>query len=232
MNTNQDTGRGIAAISLIGFGLLFLLAQIFNFSLFGMLWPFFIIGPGAAFLYFANKGDKGQAGLAVPGSIITGTGLILMYQNLTGHWESWAYAWLLYPVFLGLALQFMGQRANEENTYNVGRGFVRWGGGAFVAGAALFELMIFGGGGLLGGLALPLVLIALGAFMLMRPGSQNSIRNFKIKNEGLFTGAVNVNGRSRYNGGPSATVDPELQRKINAALAEDDEQDEEKPKNG
>ncbi|HEX2907092.1 MAG TPA: hypothetical protein VHO69_09550 [Phototrophicaceae bacterium] len=232
MNTNQDTGRGIAAISLIGFGVLFLLAQVFNFSLFGLLWPFFIIGPGAAFLYFANKGDKGQAGLAVPGSIITGTGLILMYQNLTGNWISWAYMWLLYPVFLGLALQFMGRRANEENTYNVGSGFVRWGGGAFVAIAVLCELFLFHGG-LLGGLGLPLVLIALGAFMLMRPGSQNSIRNFKIKNEGLFTSAHNGNGRGIYTGvGPSATIDPDLQRKINAALAEDDDQDEEKPKNG
>src|SRR5687767_10207750 len=96
----QDRGRTITAVGLIGLGILFLLGQVFGFSLFSVLWPFFVILPGAAFLYGAFTGGKNAAGLAVPGSVITGTGLILLYQSLTNHWESWAYAWTLYPVFV------------------------------------------------------------------------------------------------------------------------------------
>ncbi len=225
MKSNQDTGRTITAITLIGVGALFLLAQTFNFSLFGALWPLFVLIPGGAFLYFALTGGKDKAGLAVPGAIIGGTGAILMYQNLTGHWESWAYAWLLYPVFLGLALQFMGRRTGDQGTYNTGGGFVRFGGIAFLIAAAMFELVIFGGGGILGGLALPLLLIGLGGLMLFRGGRTGA----KAKHDDLpltrNTRLVTVNGtNNRYS-------DPELQRKIDAALAEDDDSDE-KPKNG
>lgn len=222
--TQQDPGRTIGAVILIALGLLFLFGQVFNFSLFGALWPLLILAPGAAFLYFAITGGKDKAGLAVPGAIVGGTGAILMYQNLTGHWESWAYAWLLYPVFLGLALQFMGRRAGDQGTYNTGSGFVRYGGIAFIIAAALFELVIFGGGGFLGGMALPLILIGLGGMMLLRGGTASS-RKAKNEDAPLVTGArlVNTNG-ARYS-------DPELQRKIDAALAEDDEEDE-KPKNG
>lgn len=225
MKSNQDAGRTITAVTLIGVGVLFLLGQTLNFSLFGALWPLFVLIPGGAFLYFALTGGKDKAGLAVPGAIIGGTGAILMYQNLTGHWESWAYAWLLYPVFLGLALQFMGQRTGDRGTYNTGGGFVRFGGVAFLIMAAMFELVIFGGGGFLGGLALPLLLIGLGGLMLFR-GSIPGLGGAKAKHDDLplTRGArlVTINGTgSRY-------ADPELQRKIDAALAEDDE----KPKNG
>lgn len=226
MNRSQsDTGRTIAAVVLIGLGLLFLLGQTLNFSIFGALWPLFVLLPGAAFLYFAATGGKDKAGLAVPGAIIGGTGAILMYQNLTGHWESWAYAWLLYPVFLGMALQFMGQRTGDRGTYDTGSGFVRYGGTAFLVGAAIFELMIFGGGGFLGGMALPLVLVGLGALMLFRGRTPRLSSKSKNDEAPLFTGArlVTIND-SRYS-------DPALQRKIDAALAEDENGDE-KPKNG
>src|SRR5215813_518898 len=115
---SRERGRAIGAVTLIGLGLLFLLGQILNVSIFSFLWPFFVIIPGAAFLYFAITGGKNTAGLAVPGTVVTGTGLILLYQSLTNHWESWAYAWTLYPVFVGLALTFMGRRMGDSGTYN------------------------------------------------------------------------------------------------------------------
>jgi hypothetical protein len=220
----QDRGRAIAAISLIGLGGLFLLDQLFNISIFSILWPFFVIVPGAAFLYFALTGGKNTVGLSVPGSVVTGTGLILLYQSLTGHWESWAYAWTLYPVFVGLALTFMGNRTGDQNVHNTGRGLVRWGGVAFIVAAALFELLIFNGGGFLGSLALPILLVGLGAWMLFGKGIRGSgIRNFgKPKNdEFVFNGPRVVTTRPRY--GSSSVINEDLQRKIDAALAEDDE---------
>jgi len=221
MNTiQQNRGRSIAAISLIGLGALFLLGQIFNFSIFSILWPFFVIVPGAAFLYFAYTGGKNTVGLAVPGSVVTGTGLILLYQSLTNHWESWAYAWTLYPLFVGLALTFMGSRTGDHHVHNIGRGLVRWGGIAFIVAAAIFELFLFNGGGFLGSLALPALLIGLSVLMLFNRGFRGSTGKAK-NDEFVFTGPRVVGTKPRY--GYSSVINEDLQRKIDAALAEDDE---------
>jgi bacteriorhodopsin len=40
----------------------------------------------------------------IPGTIISGIAGILMWQNATGRWFSWAYVWTLIPGFVGLAL--------------------------------------------------------------------------------------------------------------------------------
>jgi hypothetical protein len=211
--TNKDTGRGLGGIVLIGIGLLFLLGQVFNVSILGTLWPFFIIGPGAAFLYFAQK-DKKASGLAVPGSMITGTGLILLYQSLTGHWASWAYIWALYPVFLGLALRFMGRQTGDTQMARNGDGFVTWGGLAFIVMAALFELLIFNAGGIFGSLLLPLVLIV-GGVWLLRPGRTRSTSKEKAK----------VSAERIMDEKPKSrplTPSERLRVEIDAALAEDD----------
>jgi hypothetical protein len=223
MNQPNNGPRVIAGATLVLLGVLFLLSQVFSFSIFGALWPFLIILPGAAFLYAAVNGDRNASGMAVPGSIITGTGLLLFFQNLTGHWESWAYAWTLYPVFLGLALMFIGRRTENTSTYHAGRGFVNWGGMAFLVLAALFELVIFSPGGIFGKILLPLLLVGLGAFLLTRGNKDGS--SLKRKNEdAAFTGPAVV-GRRISTSYTSASDD--LRRRIDEALAEDDEQ----PKN-
>jgi hypothetical protein len=215
-------GRSIAAISMIGVGLLFVLAQIFNFSIWGFLWPLFVLIPGAAFLYFAVTGDKKMAGLAVPGTVITGTGLILLFQSLTGHWASWAYAWTLYPLFVGLALTFMGQRTGDKGTHDAGRGLVKWGGVAFLVAAAFFELVLFGGGGFLGGLAVPVLLIGLGVLMLVGRSSSARIASKAKHDDYVFSGPRVIDMKPKNNMYTSGVSD-DLQRKIDEALAEEDE---------
>ena len=89
MMVKEHDSRPVLAIGLIALGVLLLLGQLTGFGgMLGSLWPLFVMVPGLAFLYFAYTGDKKAAGLAVPGMVITGTGLILFYQNITGHWES------------------------------------------------------------------------------------------------------------------------------------------------
>ncbi len=163
---SRNKPSGIAAYLLIGLGAFFLIAPSLGFSFFGTLWPFLIILPGAGFLYAAHNGGKNASGLAIPGAVVTGTGAILFYQNITGHWASWAYAWTLYPVFLGLALKYMGQRTGSENEIKAGDGFVRYGLMAFVIFALIFEVLIFNGGRLL-----PFLLIGAGLFMVWRGGA-------------------------------------------------------------
>lgn len=125
MNDNHNASRNAGAFILIGLGVLFLLAQIFNFSFLGTLWPLIVMLPGLVFLYIALTGGKQSAGFVFPGAIITGTGTILFYQNLTNHWESWAYAWTLYPVFVGMGLVFMGRRTGNEGQYQTGQNMMR-----------------------------------------------------------------------------------------------------------
>jgi hypothetical protein len=228
----QPKGQQITAVVLIGLGILFLLGQIFQFSFWGTIWPFFVIVPGAAFLYAAVNGDRKSTGLIFPGAIITGTGVILLYQNITGHWESWAYAWILYPVFVGLALMFEGGRKDNPNTYKTGRGMVYWGGLAFLLVAALFELTIFNRSGFLSNILLPLLLIGAGAVMLFRgnlnlPGLNSDKDKRKHDETPVFTGARVVNVPAYRANGHAPEVSSELQRKIDQALAEDDQPDDE-----
>jgi len=65
-------------------------------------WPVIIIAVGAALLIIGLL--TGAPDLAVPACIIAGTGGILYWQNLTGNFGSWAYAWTLYPGLAGLGV--------------------------------------------------------------------------------------------------------------------------------
>ena len=64
-------------------------------------WPLIIISVAALFLIAAFLG---ASGLAIPGALIGGLGGLLYYQNLTGDWASWAYAWTLFPGFVGVGI--------------------------------------------------------------------------------------------------------------------------------
>lgn len=69
-------------------------------------WPWIIIGVGAMFLIGSLL--ESAYGMAIPGTIITTIGGILLYQNQTGNWESWAYVWALIPSSVGLGMLIMG----------------------------------------------------------------------------------------------------------------------------
>ncbi len=68
-------------------------------------WPFWVIGPGIIFFVAALL--SGVSALVIPGSIISGIGGILYYQNLTGDWESWSYAWTIIIGFVGIGVFLM-----------------------------------------------------------------------------------------------------------------------------
>lgn len=212
------SGRKAAAIALIVVGGFFLLAQLgfFSFSLMGLLWPLFVIVPGLAFLYPALQGGSDTAPLAIPGAIITGSGAILFYQNVTGHWESWAYIWALYPVFLGLGMMLMGRRQGNRKTDATGRGFVRWGLTAFLIMGAIFELFIFDNLGI-GKMLLPLALILFGVWMLM--GGSRRQRPVVEDEDFAFESAPFSNDKRKTR----MSASDELRRKIDIALAEEDD---------
>ena len=97
----------VGGILLIFFGGFFLMWQAFPELLENLLgswfdWPVIIIVVGFIFLLAAVLGQVG--GLAIPGCIVGGIGLVLAWQNATGNWDSWAYIWALIPGFVGLGL--------------------------------------------------------------------------------------------------------------------------------
>jgi hypothetical protein len=133
----------------------------------GLLWPMFILVPGLILLGIALGGGRaGAAALSIPAMMVTGTGALLFIQNVTGYWQSWAYAWTLYGVFLGMGFMLMGQRLDDPSLHKVGRGFVQASLVAFAAFAFFFELVIgiSGGPGPVGAL----ILIGLGLLLLTR----------------------------------------------------------------
>jgi hypothetical protein len=102
-------------------------------------WPFFVIVPGLGLLAasFAVPAPRG-VGFAIAGSIVTTVGLILLYQNATDNWESWAYAWALIPTAAGLGMLAYGALTDEPRITGTGVRLAAIGAVMFVIGMWFF----------------------------------------------------------------------------------------------
>ena len=165
--------RIVLGAAIIVVGLLSLLSRLIDLDL-GDLWPLFVIAPGVAILISGLAAAPGGAGTAatVTGSQLTGLGLLLLFQNLTGLWQTWAYAWaLVWPTSIGLGLVARGNFSGDDKTARSGASTAMVGFLMFVAGFAFFEgiLGISGSSlGVIGDYALPAVLIAVGLVVIFR----------------------------------------------------------------
>ena len=203
----NDRSRQAIAVAIIATGIVFLISNVFNVDLFIVEggWPFFVILPGLLMLAFAISGGKRAASLVFPGAIVTGTGLILFVQNLTNYWESWAYIWALYPVFVGLALIFYGNRTDNANSIKSGRNMVGIGVLLLAAFGVFFELIIFRGtDGRVVNVVVAALMIAGGGFMLWRARTARP--------------ALSSSGKDKRKN--DADIQPELKRKIEEAMTE------------
>jgi len=154
----------VAGIILIAVGAFFLALPLFpniaGFVDISLQWPLIIVAVGFLFIIGAMAGAPG---LAIPGSIIAGTGGILYYQNITGAWWSWAFLWTLYPGMVGIGIII------SETRQGHGRKGVRSGSRLILISLILF--LVFGfitGAGFTAGIFLALMLIALGMWVLVR----------------------------------------------------------------
>ena len=161
-NLNQRLGAALVAV-----GSALLLFRLFGWA-FG--WPLFILVPGAALLAAAALAGRSASALFIPGGVVTTVGLILLVQNATGRFESWAYAWALVPASVGVGMMLYGSRTGNPERVRQGRRQAGAFAAVFGVAAVFFEAFIFGD--LLGTwffrTALPLLLIAAGAFLLLR----------------------------------------------------------------
>ena len=106
----RSKGSLVVAFLLIAMGVWYLLVEIdpaFNaFSYGRATWPWQIIVFGGLFCLVGLL--TWVPALFIPGVVIGGIGGILYYQNLTGDWASWAYAWTILPGLVGVGLMFFG----------------------------------------------------------------------------------------------------------------------------
>ncbi len=174
---SQPPRRGRRQSTVVG-GLLVLIGAVLlagqfvrvDFGHYG--WPFFIIAPGLVILFVAltARGAVSE-GLAILGSIVTMTGLILLFQDATAHYESWAYAWaLVFPGAIGLGMILYGLTARRPGNVRSGTRLVGIALVLFLLGAAFFEGVIGIGGYQLdhnAGIVLGVIIIVLGALMLV-----------------------------------------------------------------
>lgn len=164
MQTNRsNAGALVGGAVLIAFGLLSLAGQVFRGLNWGFLWPFTVIGFGGLFFVAMFAGGRGTAVFAIPGSIISGIGLVLLIQNIFHHWESMSYFWTLIIVFVGVGIYIMGWYGEDANQKHAGRRVMRIGFILFIIFGAFFE-MIFSS---FSSLAFPILLIALGVYLVI-----------------------------------------------------------------
>ena len=146
MSSSRNTGSLVGGALLITFGVLVLLGQFFRgLDFWGNFWPFIIIGFGALFFVAMLAGGRSLSGLAVPGSIFSVIGLMLFYQNLTGHWESWSYGWTVILMSVGLGIYLMGAWGANPDQRRSGMQLLRLGLILFVIFGAFFELIFTAG---------------------------------------------------------------------------------------
>lgn len=74
--------------------------------------------------------------MAVPACVVGGIGGLLYWQNTTGNWQSWAYAWTPIPGFVGVGI-IMAAALGEGGRQAVS-------GGLWLAFISLMLFTIFG----------------------------------------------------------------------------------------
>lgn len=163
-------GAAVLGGILIVLGLVFFASQQLNIDIGEWAWPLYVIAPGVAMVAFGLTQRRGS-GLTIAGSVITMVGLVLLYQNATGHWESWAYAWALVgPGGSGIGMLLYGTRSGDNKMARDGFFTTLTALGLFAAGFVFFEgiLGISGTRLPLPQWVLPASVILIGLLLLLR----------------------------------------------------------------
>jgi hypothetical protein len=166
MSSSQRSALG-GGLILIVVGVLLLLGQFVPgiWSWVGAFsWPLIIVGVGVLLLIIGVLTNA--PGMAVPACIVGGIGLLLYWQNLTGNWGSWAYAWALIPGFVGIGMVVMGLWEGKRSDVRGGLWLMLISAIMFVVFGALLGGLFGGSLGFLGKWW-PVLLILLGVLSLV-----------------------------------------------------------------
>jgi hypothetical protein len=170
--TDEEPGMSALAVGLvlILIGAVLFAGQLLDIGIEDVGWPFFVIAAGVAVLVIGLV-VAGEQGMVIGGTIATTVGLVLLYQNSTGRWESWAYAWALVgPAASGLGMALWGVRSGNAADIRNGTWGLLGGLGLFAVGFLFFEGVIGIGGDRLNlpEWLLPVAVIGIGVVVLGR----------------------------------------------------------------
>jgi hypothetical protein len=154
-------------------GIVVLLGQALELELGEVGWPFFVILPGLGLLGLglATPGRLGEV-LATVGGVVTMVGLVLLVQNATDRFETWAYAWaLVFVVGAGIGRWLSGVVRGRGELAASGAWLIAAGLVVFLGLAVFFEVVVGLSGqrsGAAGRYVLAAVLILAGLVLLGR----------------------------------------------------------------
>jgi uncharacterized membrane protein len=184
MNNNEQHERNTRALGLLllGVGAWILIARFIHIDLGSWLWPFWVIVPGGLIMALGFRDThRSNEGLVIFGSIVAVTGIILFVQNITGQWQSWAYAWaLLFPGSIGLGQYLWGKRTGNTAAVRSAEKTIRVAVVLFIGFSVFFEVVLGIGGfrlGAAGRIVVPVLLIAAGAAIYVTSMSGKSDSN-------------------------------------------------------
>jgi hypothetical protein len=163
-------GAAVLGGALIVLGLIFFASQQLNIDIGQAAWPFYVIAPGLALATLGLTQRRGS-GLTIAGSVVTMVGLVLLYQNATDRFESWAYAWALVgPGGSGIGMLLYGTRSGDRKMARDGFWTILWAIGIFALGLVFFEGIIGISGERLPlpSWVLPVAVIVIGVLVLLR----------------------------------------------------------------
>ena len=163
-------GAAVLGGALIVLGLIFFASQQLNIDIGQAAWPFYVIAPGLALATLGLTQRRGS-GLTIAGSVVTMVGLVLLYQNATDRFESWAYAWALVgPGGSGIGMLLYGTRSGDRKMARDGFWAILWAIGIFALGLVFFEGIIGISGERLPipTWVLPVAVIVIGVLVLLR----------------------------------------------------------------
>ncbi|MGE5374469.1 MAG: hypothetical protein ACM3XO_05375 [Bacteroidota bacterium] len=164
MQTNRNNaGALIGGAILIGIGLLALISRVYDNIDWGLLWPIALIGFGALFFIAMFAAGKSGAAFAIPGTIIGGIGLVILFQNITQHWTVMSYIWTLIIIFVGLGIYIMGWYGEDANQRRSGTRVMKIGAVLFIVFGTIFETLFSS----LSNMVFPVLLILLGIYLVL-----------------------------------------------------------------
>ena len=164
MQTNRNNlGALIGGAILIAVGLLSLAGRFFTNIDWGLLWPFAIIAFGVLFFIAMFATGKSGAAFAIPGTIISGIGLVLLVENITQHTTLIAYMWTLILFFVGLGIYIMGWYGEDAGQRKSGGRVMKIGLILFIIFGTAFEAIFSSSANLI----FPILLILLGGYLVI-----------------------------------------------------------------
>jgi hypothetical protein len=151
---NDDARRrwlgGEAALGglLLLLGILVLLGQALQLDVGEVGWPFFVILPGFGLLGLGLATPRRMGEVLAPiGGVVAMAGFVLLVQNATDRFETWAYAWtLVFLVGAGCGRWLVGTMRGRRELAASGGWLIAVGLVGFLGFAVFFEVVIGLGG--------------------------------------------------------------------------------------